>query len=330
MIPLRKSFPWKCEWSCVASVCWYPWRAWTSGWSFRVRSLRQMPLLSEEVSQWDCSRWALSLQICPFVATWHQRLARGSRCRGNVCGRTRLSGVPRACQQGVESRFPGTLFVRQVEDVDTDMVRQWACQFSQVSAVIRDHCSSLFPHIGRVRLLLQEHFPFERLMESVASMDQCDREVMSESAGCTPYHLDSSGVTGRDRPRLYWPSWEIYECQAATIPRAVTVTVTSEQVIRWLHQWVDEARVLPSVLSRRSGASLSTIPFRPWVFPYSSGLTLFWFKKWGTMDRLLLYGRWQDARTARTYVNDGLAAIASMRIPRTGPNRRFRQIFLNS
>ena len=36
----------------------------------------------------------------------------------------------------LESKFPATQFVSNVESVDLDMVRQWACQFSQVGLVI--------------------------------------------------------------------------------------------------------------------------------------------------------------------------------------------------
>ncbi|CAK8990524.1 unnamed protein product [Durusdinium trenchii] len=40
------------------------------------------------------------------------------------------------------------------------------------------------------------------------------------------------------------------------------------------------------------------------------GGAAYWFTKWGALDRLLLRGRWQNARAARTYVNDGLAVLA--------------------
>ena len=46
-------------------------------------------------------------------------------------------------------------------------------------------------------------------MESVGSMDEADRIVMSKSAGTTPVLIDAAGVTGCRRPRLYWPSWEL-------------------------------------------------------------------------------------------------------------------------
>ena len=172
----------------------------------------------------------------------------GLRVAADAVGMSVVGHVSVECHEPanrvVESRFPGTLFVKRVEEVDADMVKRWACQFSQVSVVIlgagppgqgvsglnadrrgalRDHRSCLFPHVERIRQLLQDQFPWaqvHRLMESVASMDQCDRELMSQSAGCVPFHIDSSGVTGCRRPRLYWPSWEIRESQGATFSSA--------------------------------------------------------------------------------------------------------------
>ena len=44
----------------------------------------------------------------------------------------------------------------------------------------------------------------------------------------------------------------------------------------------------------------------------------------------MIYGRWQAVKTARTYINSGLAAIAEMKLPRSTANRQFRNIFLNS
>ena len=120
---------------------------------------------------------------------------------------------------------------------------------------------------------------------------------------------------------------------------AESVTITSEQVIRWLYQWMHDSgpRTFlcpkPAQWRKLFNETLEALGFNDLQFrPYSlrRGGATYWFRKWGVLDRLLLYGRWQNARTARTYVNDGLAALASMKLPWTGPNRRFKQIFLNS
>ena len=59
----------------------------------------------------------------------------------------------------------------------------------------------------------QGHF----FMESVFSMDAKDRGIMSEVMGVWPYVVDAVDVTVCRRPRLYWISWEIMECDEVQI-----------------------------------------------------------------------------------------------------------------
>ena len=120
---------------------------------------------------------------------------------------------------------------------------------------------------------------------------------------------------------------------------AESVSLTSEQVIRWLHRWTLDVSHQTPLCSKAPqwrkmfndtlvAVGFDTFDFRP--YSLRRGGATHWFKKWGSLDRLLLYGRWQNARTARTYVNDGLAVLASMHLPWTPINRRFRLIFQNS
>ena len=169
----------------------------------------------------------------------------GLRVAADAVGLTVIGHVSVEChppaRRVVESRFPHTLFVNSVEEVVDEVVKSWACQFSQVSVVLlgagppcqgvsglnadrrgalRDHRSSLFPHVERIACLLRRHFPWaqvHQLMESVASMDEGDRVVMSQSVGTTPVHIDASGLTGCRRPRLYWPSWELEDGNGSSI-----------------------------------------------------------------------------------------------------------------
>ena len=49
--------------------------------------------------------------------------------------------------------------------------------------------SCLFTHVKRLRTLVQKHFPWAQvhtLMESVASMDEVDKDIMSQSFGDVP------------------------------------------------------------------------------------------------------------------------------------------------
>ena len=61
--------------------------------------------------------------------------------------------------------------------------------------------------IGFKRLMLWAQV--RRLMESVASMSEEDRGVMSQSVGGTPFKTDSFGLALCHRARLYWPTWEL-------------------------------------------------------------------------------------------------------------------------
>lgn len=135
----------------------------------------------------------------------------------------------------VESRFPGALFVQDVEEVDANLVQQWAQQFTQVALVLigagppcqgvsglnaarkgalRDQRSCLFTHVSRIRGLVKQAFPWaqvQALMENVASMDGADEGVMSISFGGPPWYIDAAGVSLAHRPRLYWLEWELLE-----------------------------------------------------------------------------------------------------------------------
>ena len=141
----------------------------------------------------------------------------------------------------LESKFPATQFVSNVESVDLDMVRQWACQFSQVGLVIlgagppcqgvsglnadrrgalKDYRSKLYVHVARIRDLVRVAFPWAQvhsLAESVQSMDVEDRMVMSESFGTQSWAIDASGVSLARRPRLYWITWALQTGEGVTI-----------------------------------------------------------------------------------------------------------------
>ena len=141
----------------------------------------------------------------------------------------------KSAQRVVESFFPEVVIVSDVADVTEEMVRAWACKFTQASLVLlgagppcqgvsglnserkgatRDRRSSLYFHLPRVRALVIKWFPWAQvhsLMESVSSMDASDRAVMAASEGSLPWHIDALGASLARRPRLYWVSWEVAE-----------------------------------------------------------------------------------------------------------------------
>lgn len=145
-----------------------------------------------------------------------------------------------AAARVVESHFPDAVWVRDVQDVDEAMVKRWSTQFSQVSLVIvgggppcqgvsglnaerrgalRDARSSLFVHVSRIGGLVAKWFPWaqvHRFMESVSSMDSCDRELMTTDFGDDPWHCNAGTMLWCYRPRLYWLTWPLYEQAGVT------------------------------------------------------------------------------------------------------------------
>ena len=157
----------------------------------------------------------------------------------------------------VESHFPEVRQVSDVQSVDVNMVREWSREYSQASVVLigggppcqgvsglnvdrrgalRDERSKLFVHVPRIATLVRQAFPWcqaHSLMESVASMDQVDRECMSETFGCAPWKCDAGTLTWCSRPRLYWLTWDIAEGPGVVLD---SNCVPAEVV---LHAWQD-------------------------------------------------------------------------------------------
>ena len=62
---------------------------------------------------------------------------------------------------------------------------------------------------------------------------------------------------------------------------------------------------------------ITSFAFRP--YSLRRGGATWWYNKHHSFDRLLTDGRWQAAKTARIYLNDGLAMLAKIRIPQSDP-----------
>ena len=83
---------------------------------------------------------------------------------------------------------------------------------SDRKGALRDARSSLFPHVRRVFGMCRRKFTWAQvhyMMESVASMDAKDWELMSQDIGVLPWKIDSAGIALCHRPRLYWISWDL-------------------------------------------------------------------------------------------------------------------------
>ena len=141
----------------------------------------------------------------------------------------------------LEAHFADTVFWEDVTTVTETEVKQWALKFSNCGLVLigagppcqgvsklnadrrgalRDHRSCLFAEVERITDLFRKAFPWaqiQRLMESVASMGDEDRVVMSLSAGGAPWLVDSAGIALCHRPRLYWITWDLLEGQGVML-----------------------------------------------------------------------------------------------------------------
>ena len=182
----------------------------------------------------------------------------------------------------VESYFPDSLFVDNVEKVDEVMVQSWALLFGSVGLVLlgsgppcqgvsglnadrrgalRDHRSKLYFHVPRIVLLVKKFFPWcqvHYLTENVASMDKSDCEAMCESFEDKPWLLDAEGISIAHRPRLYWVSWEMpTSCEGVTVLRDVEHQLPIHGQV-FLKGEVDEKDFLEAGWKRMNGQMLPT------------------------------------------------------------------------
>ena len=153
----------------------------------------------------------------------------------------------------VEHHFPDSWHYDDVAEISTEDVQRWALRFGQASLILigagppcqgvsgpnsqrkgalRDERSSLFVHVKRLRDLVQCCFPWGQvhcLMESVASMDDRDKDIMTKSFGDQPWNIDAGTFCWCSRPRLYWISWELNEQQEDVEIEGRRVILTGHQ-----------------------------------------------------------------------------------------------------
>lgn len=123
---------------------------------------------------------------------------------------------------------------------------------------------------------------------------------------------------------------------------AESVTIYAEDSFRRLYQYVSQASSSRSsqpiagpshVWRKQFATTLSALSFSSWDFrPYSlrRGGATEAFRSHGNLDRLLLAGRWQSAKTARVYLNEGLAVLAELKLPWTAFASNLRAQYLQS
>ena len=198
-----------------------------------------------------------------------------------VIGHVSVESNPHASRV-VESHFPGTVLVPDVAQVNAEMVSSWSMTFSQCSLVIlgggppcqgvsglnvdrlgaqRDARSCLYSHVKRIESLVRESFPWAQvhtLMESVASMDEEDKFLMTKDFGSDPWICDSGFMTWCSRPRLYWITWGITEtvecellCSGARQEIRLHASQDIEEVVKEGWVKVDPDRPFPTFTTSR-------------------------------------------------------------------------------
>ena len=114
----------------------------------------------------------------------------------DVAGHISIEKDPCA-RRVVEHHFPGTVHYPDIVEVKEKDVVSWSLMYGQVilgAGALRDERSGLFTHVKRLQMLVQYHFPWAQvhtLMESVASMDEVDKDIMSQSFGDWPWSCDA-------------------------------------------------------------------------------------------------------------------------------------------
>ena len=109
---------------------------------------------------------------------------------------------------------------------------------------------------------------------------------------------------------------------------AESVVLGYEPVVLLVQRWKSIAKtcspLVPSAPKWRAlfnecleALGISDHQFRP--YSLRRGGATFWFSRHQSLDRILVQGRWHTQKSARLYLNEGLAVLATMRLPRTDP-----------
>ena len=120
---------------------------------------------------------------------------------------------------------------------------------------------------------------------------------------------------------------------------AESVTIREEDTLRRLWQWrqTPSSRTnlceAPHVWRKKFGEFLSATGLDDHLFrPYSlrRGGATSYFAKHASLDRLLIAGRWQSSKTARVYINEGLAILAEFQLRTNAQAKAFRRQYEKS
>ena len=110
---------------------------------------------------------------------------------------------------------------------------------------------------------------------------------------------------------------------------AESCVVGYDLVVKFLVQWKAIAGATTGFATKPAqwrslfNQCLETLKLQQYQFrPYSlrRGGATWWFSRHHSLDKILLQGRWQAPKTARTYINEGLAVLAELQLPPHHPS----------
>lgn len=120
---------------------------------------------------------------------------------------------------------------------------------------------------------------------------------------------------------------------------AESVKISVQDVIRRTKQWITDPKspvslIPPAHVWRKQFSDLVTsLGFSDVLYrPYSlrRGGATFYFRQWGSLDRLMVLGRWHAVKSARIYIDEGMAILASLSLPYSPFSRNLRAQYLQS
>ena len=118
-----------------------------------------------------------------------------------------------------------------------------------------------------------------------------------------------------------------------------SVTIREEETLRRLWQWLHTPNT-PSLLCGTAHSWRKTFndaleacqleghDFRPYSLR-RGGATMY-FGRHGSLDRLLVQGRWASSKTARIYINEGLAVLAELKLTFNAPAKAYARQYNKS
>ena len=120
---------------------------------------------------------------------------------------------------------------------------------------------------------------------------------------------------------------------------AESVTIHVEDVCRRLYQWKSQANHQAKLASSNyqwrktfndtiQALEFNAVDFRP--YSLRRGGSTHFFTRQGSFDKLLVLGRWQSTKTARIYVNEGVAVLAELNLKLNPFAKTVRSQYLRS